>query len=122
MKMKQAGLAVALLLSMMQSAEAAPIWCVGKFQKLYISESGELFVLPDWRQDWVQLCNMNADSKGITPTVCGTMFAAAKTAVSTKAVTTIAYWDRESPAPAACNVVPTYQNAPAPGYIMLHGD
>uniref|UniRef100_UPI0010F796ED hypothetical protein n=1 Tax=Chitinivorax sp. B TaxID=2502235 RepID=UPI0010F796ED len=35
-------------------AFATPIWCVGKLTRTYINESGELFILPDWRQDWVQ--------------------------------------------------------------------
>ncbi|WP_137936093.1 hypothetical protein [Chitinivorax sp. B] len=101
-------------------ATAAGLWCTGKILQHYMSENGEFFIRPDWRNDWVQLCNLNSDWRGITPQVCATFFATAKTAVTTKTGTTVAYWDRPgAPAPAACNIVPTYQQAPTPGYLML---
>ncbi|WP_137938154.1 hypothetical protein [Chitinivorax sp. B] len=104
-------------------ATAEPIFCTGKITQQYMNESGEFFIRPDWRNDWIQICNLNTEWRGISPQVCASFFAAAKTAVISKVRTTVAYWDRPgAPAPTACNIIPTYQQAPTPGYLMLIND
>ncbi len=57
---------------------------------------------------------MNATWKNVTPAVCATWITYLRSAVARKSNMVIFY-----PEDVKCATLPTYVNAPAPGYIML---
>ena len=102
-----------ILLAYIVQASAAPQWCQGTVSNLWVSATGVVFVAPAARSDYVQICNINADMGGVPPTTCLIWFAMLKSAVQRQSSVIIYYSD----AP-ACNVLPTYQSAPIPYYVM----
>lgn len=106
---------LALILTFASSTSmAVSQYCSGKVSQLWMYSNGDLFVLPSWRGDHVRVCNINQNLGSITPQICASWFTLLRTAVSNKENTYFYYEN----AP-ACNIIPTFSNAPVPGYIML---
>jgi len=106
---------LALMLVLASStAMAEPRWCGGTVSRLFMYRNGEVYVVPSWRNDGVRVCNINQDSGTVTPQNCAAWFSLLRNAATNKENTVIFYDD----AP-ACDTMPTYNNAPVPGYVML---
>lgn len=101
-------------LSLPASALAAPQWCNSKISYTWVDRLGNVYVNPDFRQDNVQICNINEAWKGVSVEACRSWQALAMSAtLADKAV--IIYYDDL----ASCVTLPTYGASPSPGYIML---
>jgi hypothetical protein len=104
------------MLSVMLSAQtlAASQWCNGTISRTYVGKDGTVFVYGTWRNDYTAVCSVNAIRDGVAPEVCKSWLSLIITGKTTKTPMIIHYTN----AP-ACNVIPTYTNAPSPVYVML---
>lgn len=115
-------LAIAALLVSAPAASQTPLlYCDGFVNKMYIHQSGELFILPSYRNDWMKVCNVKADWQGISPIVCQAWLTTLKDALSgngtgtgTRMGITVQYVSMNT-----CSTLPTYADSPKPGYIMV---
>src|SRR4051812_48185484 len=93
-------------------AEAAPQFCTGKITRLSTYQDGSLFMLPDWRQDWVSVCNLTAARGGVSPATCAAWFATLKSAATAQGTfSTVTYY----PDAPSCSTLPTQGASPVPG-------
>ena len=90
--------------------------CFSKLSNFWINGAGDVYAQPVFRGDHLQVCNVKAAWKGIDPVVCMGWVSILRSAVANN-VNANFYYDSTAP---ACNVLPTYSNAPAPYYIMLY--
>src|SRR5881398_3265553 len=102
---------LSLVLTLSSSAYAAPQICDGRIMRFLTYADGGVMIWPDWRKDWIYVCNLNTAWNGVLPSTCASWFAEIKTAGATfpRISTTVSYAD----AP-ACAAMPTYGRAPAP--------
>ena len=101
------------------AATAAPLpalWCGGKVLNELLGAGGDLEIYPDWRGDWIYLCNTVTAYRGIDPGVCKAWYAAAVVATQTHANTTTTFW---TPSVASCAQMGTYGNADSAGYFLM---
>ena len=89
-------------------------YCYTKVVNLFSEASGYTYARLAVRDNYVMVCNMNATWKNVTPTLCATWITYLRSAVARKANMIIFYSEDVK-----CATLPTYVNAPAPGYIML---
>lgn len=94
-------------------AYSAPQWCAGKVTRIYLQADGGLYVFADYRKDYTQVCNTLTEWKGIKTEVCKGWMSILLANKMAGANTTIHYSNEPS-----CNLLPTYEQAPAPLYIM----
>jgi hypothetical protein len=105
-----------LLMPLVASADDA-IWCEGTIGGVFVTGDGSVQVSPSWRNDWVQVCSLEANYKGgVTPKVCSAWLASLLLANETQQRTTIRYDGQGS---MTCATVPNYGGAPPPSYVML---
>ena len=95
------------------TASAAPQWCTGTVTNLWVYSNGAVYVKPSYRADYTQICNMNAETNGISVTTCVAWFAVLRSAVQRQSSVLVYYTDTSS-----CNTLPTYESTPVPGYVM----
>ena len=109
----RAGLVVAAILAP-TVASAAPQWCYGTINNLWVDSQGSMFAMPSWRGDYVMFCNVNQSTGSVSPTTCMTWMSLLRSAIQRNAQTLVYFAD----AP-ACNAMPTYSASPVPYYVML---
>ncbi|MFC7420825.1 hypothetical protein ACFQNF_13230 [Iodobacter arcticus] len=90
-------------------------FCAGKVSNLFVSSSGDVTANFAFRGDFLTVCNLNAEWKGVSITTCAAWFSVLKASVSRQSEATLHYLDAPS-----CNVIPIHQSAPAPYYVMLN--
>jgi len=78
--------------------------------------SGAVAIFAPWRSDFIQICNLTSDWKGISTQLCFAWFAKINNAVIQGKSIQIYYYGYNSP---WCATMPTYINSPAPGYIEV---
>jgi hypothetical protein len=115
LKKSARALTVALALLMATNAAHA-VYCYTLVRYLWIENTGAVYVYLDIRGDYVQFCNINATWKGITPQICAAQLGLMRSAVARQASTYFYYLNADV---SSCTSIPSYSNAPAPGYIML---
>jgi hypothetical protein len=98
-----------------QPVEAAPAYCTGGLERMFHEASGLVYVFPTFRNDWVAICNVNANWNGVTPEVCRAWVSEVLSVILTQKAVTMYYADIPS-----CAAIPYYSNAPAPAYIMVY--
>lgn len=96
------------------SAEA-DVWCSGTIAGVYVNVNGGVNILPSFRQDWLEICNVTTTRLGVTVDVCKAWLALVTSLHVTQQSAAITYTGST-----ACNAIPTYQNSPAPVYVMMH--
>ena len=101
-------------LSLFATPANAAVWCDGKITQFYTDSGGNFLVLPTFRGDWVQICSVQAEWKGISLETCNTWIATVMTGMSSNKTFTMVYSDLSD-----CLQVPTYASAPAPAYVRL---
>jgi hypothetical protein len=94
-------------------AWAAPQWCAGTVSNLYVVSDATVLMIGSWRGDFTRVCNLDQPLNGISALTCASWTALLSKAVSRGSTVTVYYAD----AP-ACNLLPSYYNAPVPGYVM----
>jgi hypothetical protein len=109
-----------LILGMVLCVAMAPAFsvttfCGGKIRTVLTYSDGTVMILPDFHNDWLAVCNLNSDWKGVSPVTCVSWFASATRAVANQATVGMYYADVPS-----CAAVPTYRSAPAPVYLMSY--
>ena len=109
-----AAIACALCL-ICQPISATELWCSGTVGNLFVDSSGNVLVLPTWRGDFIQVCNVNNPWNGVSVQTCFSWFSILKGANGKPTLTTTYY----NGATATCNVLLTYGASPAPAYVML---
>jgi hypothetical protein len=105
---------LAMLLAAPLASSAATLTCTGTIDQVRMHADGSVQVLPSWRGDWINLCNVYSSWKGVPNTVCPRLHTAALTAQTTQGITTTYY---ASSAAAACNAMALGTNADAPTYF-----
>lgn len=107
------GLAIACALVSVP-AMAAPQWCQSKIEHSFVDRYGNVYVWAVFRQDYIQICNVDAPWKGVSVELCRTWQALSMSAILSDKPMIIFYDDA-----ASCQTVPAYDGAPSPGYMML---
>jgi hypothetical protein len=103
-------------ISLLVSAESRATHCYGTIKALYVDASSNVLILPSFRNDWVQICNSQSAWSGIDPGTCKIWIGLATTLRVTQEQAVVYY----SSASLACDTIPSYGEAPAPGYIMYY--
>lgn len=102
-------------LSLLAVQVQAAQWCTTNVSNLYIQSDGGVVVAASARGDYLQVCNINQDWKGVTPPTCASWLGLIRSGVS-RGASMIFYYAEDT----ACSAIPTYSAAPAPGYVMLN--
>jgi hypothetical protein len=105
---------VGLMLLHCSSSFASAQWCTSKVTNLYITSLGGVNANFAFRGDYLSVCNLNTEWKGVSAVTCAGWFSALKSAVSRQADVILLYQDI-----AECNTLPTYDATPVPFYVML---
>ena len=95
------------------ATSAAPQWCQGTVANLFVYSDGNVYVLPSYRGDYTRICNVNADTGGVSVINCVAWLAMLRNAVQRQSTVLVYYADIP-----ACNSFPTYGESPLPGYVM----
>lgn len=95
-------------------ASAGNLWCLGQLSGSYITSSGQLVINGSWRKDWTTVCDTRG-VRGVDTVVCSLWASYAATAIKEGLNVRIMYSNPSF----TCETVPTYNNAPAPAYVML---
>jgi hypothetical protein len=106
-----------LLCIAMAPASAAPFYCSGRILSIITYANGDVMILPDFRNDWTVICNVNSDRQGVSPIACVSWLAAATRAQAKSPPGNVAMVYPDVP---SCAAVPTYHSAPAPVYFMVY--
>jgi hypothetical protein len=112
--MKNLFLAFSLSL-ILGNAVAAPQWCSGKVTSVYITKDGGVNGKFAFRNEYLTVCNMNSDWKGVSSITCTGILAILKDAVARKADVANYYETTNY----TCADLPTYSATPAADAIML---
>lgn len=108
--------ALAGLLSLYPQTALADFACEGTPTGIFTSNTGVVVVQMPWRQDWVGICNVKTNWKGIDPSICWAWFAHLSTAVAEQRPIMVYY----APAEGTCATIPRYESSPAPFYVRLN--
>lgn len=100
-------LALTLLNPGVAQAASDPIYCHGKITEAMVTAGSELLVVPSFRNDWVQICNIKTEWKGIAADICKNWSAQATTAVAGRLDVTFHYFVDNG---VTCGSIPTYSN------------
>lgn len=95
------------------SANAAQ-WCTGQVQSVLVDGSGNVAVLATFRGDWLSVCSTEAPWKGVAANTCKSWLGLLS-ALRISRENVLIYYSGNDP----CNAIPSYGNAPAPGYVAL---
>jgi hypothetical protein len=107
---------VLLTLTLMQASSAVLAhWCTDTYKDLYVYNNGSVNIWPNWRNHYVQVCNINVAWKGIPVKTCEAWLKILQSAVLYQKTMTFMYAEN-SP---TCAAMPVYAGAWAPLYIML---
>lgn len=104
-----------ILLSFFAVQAQAAQWCNTNVSNLIVYGDGNVVVAASVRGDYLQVCNINQEWKGVTPPTCASWLGLIRSGVS-RAASMIFYYNEDT----ACTAIPTYGSAPAPGYVMLN--
>lgn len=115
-QVRQVLAAALLLLSASVASAQTAQYCGGKVSYLYVTKLGDVVVNAAVVGNYVQVCNINADWKGVSPVTCMGWVSLLRSAVSRNSDTLFNYIDA---AVTSCASVPSYGSAPAPYYVML---
>lgn len=103
-----------LLAAFSSQAQAATHWCTGAVEAFYVKDNGLAIFKPTWSPNYLQICNVEVEWKGISPTICMAWAAKVDAAIGLSKQIRIKYDDVP-----ACDQVPASGSAPAPVYLML---
>jgi hypothetical protein len=105
---------LSVMLSSVGVVEAAPLWCTGTLNAIYIDSTGGFYVSGTWRQDYTQICNLRQTWNGVSSDICLLWYSLLTTSKTNSKSVTIYYSD----VPYNCQNLPTYAASPGPGYAM----
>lgn len=103
-----------VFLTITNVANAASAWCQTQVSNLFIEANGSVQLTAAVRADYLQICNITTTWKGVLPTTCASWVGLMRSAVA-RSANVILFYDNVP----SCSTIPSYANAPAPGYVML---
>ena len=109
-----AGASSVLALGLTAAASAASMGCTGTIYGSWVNDQGGVYIRGSWHADHTQICSVTEVWKGIPTEVCYSWIAKVDAAASTGKSVQVYYQDIPS-----CGTIPTYENSPAPYYVML---
>ena len=115
----------ALLCCIINAASAANEWirCESELIKIYVTDEADLYIHPEFRRDYLRICNLERDHFSISPTACQAWLDMAQTALASNLDIRLMYSGEDADGKEReCKTLPVYQNAPAPRYFMLIDD
>jgi len=77
---------------------------------------GQVLVLPAFRGNWTEICNLNQTWHNITPATCFAWFSTVNGSIMYNKQ--VAYYYTGSVS-FTCSTIPTYADSPAPAYVRL---
>lgn len=92
-----------------------PAYCQGTVANVYIEANGDLSMYAGWRGDFIYICNINTGRGAINATTC-TMWSAILLNAQLNNKPVLIFYPTLTQD--QCSTMPTYGNAPAPGYVM----
>ena len=101
-----AGASSVLALGLTAGASAASMGCTGTIYGSWVNDQGGVYIRGSWHADHTQICSVTE--------VCYSWIAKVDAAASTGKSVQVYYQDIPS-----CGTIPTYENSPAPYYVML---
>lgn len=105
-------IALALAVSCQAYAQQS---CTSIVTNALVYKGGAVLVLPAFRQDFIQVCNIDVAWKDISPSTCAAWIGHLRSAVARKSTITIWYAENTP-----CNAIQYYGNAPSPVYIGVN--
>jgi hypothetical protein len=114
---KLAGLALIMSVSLATPAFADTI-CGGDapVQRVLTYSDGSVLLLTSWRNDYLQICNLNSTWKGVSTGTCFAWMSQISSALAFNKPTGFYYAGVDA---TFCKSAPTYGNAPVPVYIYV---
>lgn len=94
----------------------ADAYCSGLTIEALVYSNGDVTVYPDWRNQWITVCNLNNTRNGITPQTCFGWFSTINSSILYNK--SVGYYFTGVD-PSACTTMATYENAPVPYYVRL---
>lgn len=114
--LKGNALFLALLSLPLSSPAHAAAYCDGTVANMFTDSGGGVHVLPTFRGNWIQVCNLQTTWKAVAPMTC-TLWATTLTSGLLEQKTFKFYYS--DPA-LECSAIPTYADAPPPYYVMIN--
>jgi hypothetical protein len=111
-----------LVLSTSTSFAQTTSWlsCTGKIWYGLVFSDGTVNIMPDWRGDWVPICNVTSVRQGIDPSTCRSWYSGVLSAMAQKQTTVVTF---NVPASvSSCSILPTGAATPTIGYFMTVGN
>lgn len=122
--LRRGALLLALLSLPLSSPAHADAFCKSKVASIFNEKGGGVYILPYFRNQWLQVCNQEVAWKSVSPTTCTSWVAMLTSGMLTGKSFTFHYPEPDpDPAPnldIECSTLPPYANAPSPTYVMVH--
>lgn len=93
----------------------ADITCVSPAAKALSYASGMVLIEPNFRGDFIEICNLNQTWNGVSPETCFSWFSSVNNAILYNKNVEIYY----SGSDFDCSTIPTYGSAPSPVYVGI---
>ena len=104
-----------LALLLISPVAMADIQCSGEIKKILQYLNGTITVLTSYRDDYITMCNVKNDWKGVSPQACKGMLSILLTAQSTGKEIVTYYRGNQY----TCQNLPNYGRAPGPIYVGI---
>lgn len=98
------------------SATAGNIYCEGSVGGLYVTNTGDVVFNGSYHTNYTQVCNLHGSWQGITTETCYAWYSQLLAARTHSQNVLLNY---QTTATYTCASLPTYQDSPAPGYVMV---
>ncbi len=115
MKSVLLSIAVAIAFVGEASADSPGSWCNGNIPRVYTHADGGFYVIPSFRNDWIQICSVKEDWKGVSPQVCNVWVNSVISGMLSSSSFTMYYAGISN-----CAMIPHYGEASPPGYVMVN--
>jgi hypothetical protein len=92
----------------------ADVGCSGRINGLYIDSGGGVKMFATFRNDWLEVCNITSPRLGVTTETCKSWVALLTTLQVSQQLAIVRYAGST-----ACDVLPPYETAPAPLYVLI---
>lgn len=111
---RRAALAAIATLAAFSNARAEAQYCTGLITEHLVYSDGTLMILAPWRNDWINLCNLQSPWKGVSTEACFSWFSLV-TAARTNNEPIDVYYDSNL----TCATFGTYGGAPGAVYVRM---
>lgn len=105
-----------LAIGMSFAASAGNIYCQGTVTSVYVSQAGDVIFQASYRADYTEVCNLHGAWKGISTETC---YAWYSQLIAAKTHAKDVLLNYQTTATHTCSALPTYENSPAPFYVMV---